>query len=90
MKKFYKVTEITKGSHRTPDIKFMRLDDEDKEKLEFIKWSVSSKYMDGADITLVEQTDPDFQRYIKADIIQVQKDIEKLEELKQALKKELL
>jgi len=87
MAQFYKATPNCTTLNEI--VKFIFIENEDKENLELIKHFLDDKFIDGCTLTPVDEDDSEFQLYVRTDIIQVQKDIDKLELLKKRLRNSL-
>jgi len=78
---FFKATPI--NNNELP--KFIWIDEPDEQRLAFIEFSVSPNFYEGCRLSRAERTDPDFIRYVNADLVSIEKDILKLTKLKQNL-----
>ena len=66
--------------------KFVWINNPDEKKLHWIQFTVSPQYINGVeDVVPAQKDDPDFKKYLRSDIEQVQKEIDKLEVLKARL-----
>ena len=82
---FFKVIPHPAGA-KPQDPMFVWIDSPNKEKLAFLEFTSSDKFINGTkEVIPAIKEDPDFQRYVVSDITQVQKDIDKLETLKENL-----
>ena len=83
MSQFYKVTP--KRMDLGEKVKFLWVENESEEAISFLAFSLGDKFFDGCNLSPADKADESFIRYVNSDLVQVQKDMEKLELLKQRL-----
>ena len=79
---FFKIIPNPTGSIEQKP-KFVWIEDPDEKKIAWLQFTSSSQFLSGTkDVVPAQKDDPDFKQYVLSDLSQVQKEIDKLEELK--------
>lgn len=83
---FFKVQPLNTSNHKLKEkCGFIWVDEPTEEKLSVMIMMLGQKFYDGCKLIPADKSDKEFIAYIEKDLIQVQKDIDKLELLKQRL-----
>lgn len=87
---FFKVQPIhTTGRTIEEKSGYIWIDEPDEYVLSYMTFSLGGQFIEGCNITPTDRHDEDFKQYIKEDLEQVEKDIQKLLLLKEKLLKQL-
>ena len=87
---FFKATPKNTSSHQLKEKPlFVWLDNITEDKIPLKEYLIGTKFYDGCTLSLADKNDADFIKYVENDLIQVQKDIDKLELLKSRLSQAL-
>ena len=85
---FFKVQPLNTSNHKIDEkCGFIWVDEPTENKLNYISFSVGSKFYDGCELIPADYNDDNFKKYINKDLEKVQSDIDKLLVLKERLLK---
>ena len=85
---FFKVQPLNTSNHMLDEkCRFIWVDEPTEKRLNYISFSLGSKFYDGCELIPVDYSDDNFKEYINKDLEKVQSDIDKLLVLKERLLK---